>query len=213
MPLPTPGNETANEYVSKCVSFIFHEGTLNGKHMDPKNAHDRKIATAACYSNYRSAKKSNDDIIIKGGLKDKNGYFCRLQDSDKRHYYDIGNKESKETAIKSAQDEWFDLQIDELSKLIEVKQEELSEPIDGDTDTRPPSDDDNKREEFIKACIAKKVSQGESESTAKEQCIQEWDSKHKSVDYIVPKSKDEISQGTVISYKGKIGKVVKVINI
>lgn len=30
--------------------------------------------------------------------------------------------------------------------------------------------------------------------------------------YSVPKSKDEIVQGTIISYKGKIGKVVKVIN-
>jgi len=31
--------------------------------------------------------------------------------------------------------------------------------------------------------------------------------------YSVPKSKDEIGTGTIISYKGKIGKVVKVINI
>jgi len=210
MPLPTPGNESASEYVSKCVSFIFREGTLNGKKMNPKNAHDRKIATAACYSNYRSSKKS-DDVIIHAGLKDKNGYFCRVEGLLTRHYYDINNENSKVDAKQKAMEEWINLQVDTLVKQTDPDGDIREPPIDGGENTNPPSEDRNKRDEFMSTCIARRTKEGESESSAKEKCQQEWDSKNKSIEYTIPKSKDELKSGDIISYKGKVAKVVKVL--
>jgi hypothetical protein len=199
IPIPKPNaGEKQSSYINRCVSFIFSEGTLNGKKISRDNPGDRKQAVAICYSTWRSSKKSEDDeVCINCGLKDNKGYFCRIGDNGTRYYYDSTNLETKELA-----------KIDIINDWIATKQEE---PVDGNIDTAVPQDGD-KRDEFIKECIAKKVGQGESESTAREQCIQEWDSKNKSIDYSVPKSKDEIKPGTVISYKGKIGKVVKVIN-
>lgn len=218
MPIPHPNpNEKQSSYISRCVSFIFSEGTLNGKKISRDNPADRKQAIAVCYSTWRSSKKSEDEeVIIHGGLRDTNGYFCRLESSSFRHYYDINDLISKDKAVAEAQNEWFKLQVNILSKDIEVKQEEpggdgRDEPVDGDTDTRPPSDEENKRDEFINACISKKVGQGISESTAREQCIQEWDAKNKSIDYIVPKSKDELREGNIIKFGGKVGKIVKIL--
>ena len=201
IPLPQSG-EKQSSYIKRCVSFIFSEGTLNGKKISRDNPSDRKQAVAICYSTWRGSKKSEDDeVCVNCGLKDNKGYFCRIGDNGTRYYYDSTNLETKEFA-----------KIDIINDWIATKQEE---PMDGNTDTTIPQDkprDSDGRDEFIKECVAKKVGQGEPEATAREQCVQEWDSKHKSVDYIVPKSKDEIKPGTVISYKGKIGKVVKVIN-
>lgn len=209
MPLPKPQpNQDKNTWMQSCMS----NETMKREYPDTKQR------VAICYSQWRNKNKSDDEITkcIKCGLKDAIGYFCRYDKNGKKFYYDINDVDSKKLAKSNAEEFGLDEVIKSILLAVENKQEEpgdgRNEPIDGNTDTRPPSYDENKREEFIKECIAKKVGQGESETTAREQCIQEWDSKHKSIDYIVPKSKDEIGQGTVISYKGKIGKVLKVLN-
>jgi len=104
MPLPpVKDGEDQSSYVGRCVSFIFSEGTLNGKTMDPKNPKDRKIAVATCYSNYRSKNKS-DDIAVKGGLKDSVGYYYKVDGISEKFYYDIADIESKKLAKTKAEE-------------------------------------------------------------------------------------------------------------
>lgn len=80
MPLPKPKpGEDESKFISRCVSFVFNEGTLRGKPMNPNSAADRKRATAACYTTWRS--KSYDEMQkcineLKSGLDDiKNNAF------------------------------------------------------------------------------------------------------------------------------------------
>jgi hypothetical protein len=74
MPLPTPKpNEKESEFISRCVSFIFREGTLHGKKMNPKSENDRKQATAVCYNQWRNRKMNRElysfDIENDGAIK------------------------------------------------------------------------------------------------------------------------------------------------
>ena len=62
MPLPKPRKgESQQDFISRCVKFIFDEGTLNGKPMNPKDKGDRQQAVAACMTQWknRDKKKSN----------------------------------------------------------------------------------------------------------------------------------------------------------
>ena len=166
MPLPTPNTgESQSSYISRCVSFIFQEGTLHGEKLSPKNPADRRRAVAACFSTWRNSKKS-EDIIIHAGLKDKNGYLCRVEGLSTRHYYNSNDKQSKEIAKQKAIDEWVEKQSDLLLKELD-EQEKKSEPIEQPKQEQPS--------------------------------------------YVVPKSKDELKSGDIISYKGKVAKVVKVL--
>jgi hypothetical protein len=207
-PVPTDG-ENIEKFVKRCIPYLIHEG----KH--PNTPKGRKAAAGECYGIYRSKHKSEDEVAkcIKCGLKDATGHFCRYDKHGEKFYYDINDADSKQLAKTKAEEFGVNLKSKELLDIIDKQEEPGGDgrdaPVDGDPTNRP-SDDGDKREEFIKECIAKKVGNGESESTAREQCIQAWDSNHKS--YIVPKSKDDITHGTIVSYKGKIGKVVKVIN-
>jgi len=59
MPLPKPKHgENEQDYINRCVNFIFDEGTLNGKPMNPESEDDRKQATAACYTQWKNRNKS-----------------------------------------------------------------------------------------------------------------------------------------------------------
>lgn len=57
MPLPAPRTgEAESKFISRCVSSIFSEGTLNNKPVDADSEADRKQATAACYTRWRKGK-------------------------------------------------------------------------------------------------------------------------------------------------------------
>jgi hypothetical protein len=58
MPLPKPEkDEERNDFVSRCVSAVFDEGTLQGKTLDPDSDDDRKQAVAACQTAWRDAQE------------------------------------------------------------------------------------------------------------------------------------------------------------
>lgn len=73
MPLPRPKpNEGQDSYISRCISFVFSEGTLRGKPVNPKNENDRKRATAACFNTWRNKafdelRKSIDELKFELG--------------------------------------------------------------------------------------------------------------------------------------------------
>lgn len=164
MPIPKPNpDEKQSAYISRCIRFVIDEGTA------PNTPEGRKQAAAICYNTWRRSKKSEDEPVIKTGLKDTNGYFCRLENSTKRHYYDIVSIESKESAIKNAQDEWFNTQIEELAKSFESEERAFK--------SRWNSNIENEQ------AIIKEIK----------------------------KSKDELKSGDEIIYKGKKGKILKIL--
>ena len=64
MPLPNPKEgEKEQAFVSRCVSAVFEEGTLQGKELNPDSEKDRKQATAACYTQWREDKAVESNTL------------------------------------------------------------------------------------------------------------------------------------------------------
>jgi len=66
MPLPSVrSGESQNSYIGRCSSFVFGEGTLGGKPVNPKSEKDRARVVAACGSTWRRAHGQKDDDNLK----------------------------------------------------------------------------------------------------------------------------------------------------
>lgn len=61
MPIPNiKKKEKQSEYVSRCVQYIFKDGSLNNKDMDKNDEKDRKQAVAVCFSKWE---QKDEDIV------------------------------------------------------------------------------------------------------------------------------------------------------
>jgi hypothetical protein len=78
MPLPKPNTgEKQDEYVSRCVSYVFDEGTLQGRKLDPESEDDRKQAVAVCNAAWRDAQETAAQEVVSN--MDRNiDYFISL---------------------------------------------------------------------------------------------------------------------------------------
>ena len=112
MPQVKPG-ETQSEFIKRCIPYLIKEG----KH--PNTAKGRKQAAGECYGIWRNKNKSDEKIPVKSGLVDKKGHFCKVENSENKYYYDIGKPTSKKEALKKAEKEWLDLEIERILKYIE----------------------------------------------------------------------------------------------
>ena len=151
----------------------------------------------------------------KCGQKDSKGYFCRWGSSGKKYYYTKGDKKSMERARKKADKQGAAAHASgyrgsDKSDLLDSASNILSNISKSLNDANVTSKIEDKsliQEEVITEAIEPSGNideeprtdiHGEEILTSKSECID-------------PESVDELLEGHIIRYNGKIGKIIRIV--